>query len=435
MKMTMNSTVSDCFNVCRYEVSQIKVDENDEEEPDLEIRPREEAEGDDWFMAARRAYQEPIEPHDLGSMNVPCQHCGALHWMAEKLKGSSESNPKLGTCCNHGKIDIPLLESPPEALRQLFTGQDSDAKEFRKNITRYNAAFAFTSLGAKMDRAINHSGRSGWVFRICGNLYHSTRALEPPAGQAPSYAQLYIYDPEVALQQRMRRNDNLRQNTMRLLQNVMLEHNAYASVYKHAHEILSEEHNVRTVNIRLRVMPGNDRRRYNLPTADEVAVILPGDGVAQDKRDVILRFRDPERGSPFLRIHDGHVAYAPLHYVLFFPSGQAGWHRDLRVHDLDKERPSRLTQTRYYAFRLHWRPEELEFSTILRGQRLLQHYCVDMWASAEQNRLSFLYNNQSRLRASLYSGLQDAADSRDDNVNLNDLGQRCADALHPTHGS
>ncbi|KAJ7149086.1 hypothetical protein C8R43DRAFT_952322 [Mycena crocata] len=49
------------------------------------------------------------------------------------------------------------------------------------------------------DKAINRQGRSGWVFRILGNIYHLSGALTAPEGTAPSYSQLYIYDPATAL--------------------------------------------------------------------------------------------------------------------------------------------------------------------------------------------------------------------------------------------
>ena len=45
--------------------------------------------------------------HNLGHMNIPCSECGALHWLAERLSGSSKINPKFGTCCFSGKVHIP----------------------------------------------------------------------------------------------------------------------------------------------------------------------------------------------------------------------------------------------------------------------------------------------------------------------------------------
>lgn len=164
-------------------------------------------------------------------------------------------NPKFGTCCNHGEVHIPLLQEPPAPLRALFVGDDVEAEEFRKNITRYNAALAFTSLGADVDHAINRRGGSGWVFRVSGNLYHNSGALEPPPGQAPSYAQLYIYDPDVALQQRLHRKNDLREGTMAILQRVVVEFNDYAAIYKHAHEVIREHGNVAIDQLKAPVRP------------------------------------------------------------------------------------------------------------------------------------------------------------------------------------
>ena len=42
----------------------------------------------------------------------------------------------------------------------------------------------------------------------------------------------------------------------------------------------------------------------------------------------------------------------------------------------------RLTQTRFYAYRLHQRVGE--FSTILHAGKLLQQYIIDAWASSDQ---------------------------------------------------
>ncbi|KAF8056978.1 hypothetical protein FPV67DRAFT_1397701, partial [Lyophyllum atratum] len=275
---------------------------------------------------ARRPYQEPAARHDLGRMDVECRLCHAFHWEAEKTVASSKRNPKFGMCCDHGQVQIPLSTPPPDTLLGLLEGDDSQAKEFRENIRQYNMALAFTSLGVTDDKAVNRRG--GWVFRILGQLSHNSAALEPPDGTPPSFSQLYIYDPAVALRQRMHRNGNLRHDTMQALQTMLLANHRYAPIYKHAHEVLSEYGDAEDVEIRLRLVEGRDRRRYNLPTAEEVAVILPGDGSEGQNRDIILRRRMLEDAS-LHRIWDSHPAYAPLHYVLLFPRGEHGWHKNL----------------------------------------------------------------------------------------------------------
>ncbi|TFK72877.1 hypothetical protein BDN72DRAFT_748605, partial [Pluteus cervinus] len=222
-----------------------------------------------------------------------------------------------------------------------------------------------------------------------------------------------------ALSFRMERNKNLCHDIMLSLQSMLETHHRYALEYKHAFELIPPDSP--NYEIRLRVLQDTDRRRYNLPTGQEVAAILPGDGSATEHRDIVLRYRLPD-GKNFTRIHEGHPAYAPLHYVLLFPYGDHGWNYDLRLRDPSKESPGRLSLTRYTAYRIHDRRDE--FPTIQRGGRLFQQYLVDMWAAAEQTRLSYLRHHQSDLRASLYSGLDDALSNVDRDVSLDNLGTR-----------
>ena len=71
-----------------------------------------------------------------------------------------------------------------------------------------------------------------------GELCHHMGSLLPDEGQAPSYAQLYIYDPEAALDARRRRNRNLDPTVLMDLQTMILAVNPYATLYKHAYEII-----------------------------------------------------------------------------------------------------------------------------------------------------------------------------------------------------
>lgn len=65
-----------------------------------------------------------------------------------------------------------------------------------------------------------------------------------------------------------------------------------------------------------------DQRRENLPTADEVAVILPDEWSGSGRRDVILTLRASEEGNQgYTFISSDHGAFMPLHFVLFFLMG------------------------------------------------------------------------------------------------------------------
>jgi hypothetical protein len=112
---------------------------------------------------------------------------------------------------------------------------------------------------------------------------------------------------------------------------MLFQSHPYCSTFKHAYETLRDYPDASHANIRLRIMPGQDQRQYNLPMMDEVAVILPGDGTAPDRRDIVLHPRHADRS--YTRVDDRNPAYASLHYVLLFPNGNHRWHWDL-LHNL-----------------------------------------------------------------------------------------------------
>jgi len=202
---------------------------------------------------------------------------------------------------------------------------------------------------------------------------------------------------------------------MELLEEVIRTHHQYAPVYLYAHQVLGQYPEALDVSVRLHIAPGTDRHRYNLPTADEVAVILPTNITSTEVRDIVLR----RRTGGLQRISDCHPAYAPLQYPLLFPHGENGWHPALEYTHANDDH--RITQMRFAAYRLHNRVAE--FSCLLHGGQLFIRWLVDMYASLDQNRLLWLRLNQTKLRAALYSGLQDAMSAADGDVNLADLGQ------------
>jgi hypothetical protein len=218
----------------------------------------------------------------------------------------------------------------------LFISDSLDAKEFRTNIVQYNAALAFTSLGVKVDQSV--LGRGPPVFRIHGELRHLSGSLLPEESTSPSYSQLYVVDPHEAYRYHILRNENLSLHTMQTLQQVMYDYNTYTPIYRHVYEVL-QMYDVPDYTVKLCVL-GNDPRWYNLPTTDEVGIILPeNNSFPGDFCDIILHLRprhyyntfDNQGHVQLDRINEGHAAYAPLHYVLLFPYGESGWYYELHV--------------------------------------------------------------------------------------------------------
>ena len=123
---------------------------------------------------------------------------------------------------------------------KLFTDiQNEETKEFLTNIRQYNAALALTSFGVSRESNIRNEGHGPQIFKIRGELYHRIGSLLPTDNN-PRYAQHYIYDPDIALDQRMRYNTNLNQHTMRLLQDILYNNHNYVRLFRSAHQQYSD---------------------------------------------------------------------------------------------------------------------------------------------------------------------------------------------------
>jgi Helitron helicase-like domain at N-terminus len=284
------------------------------------------------------------------------------------------------------------------------------------------------SLSAKR---VYHAGNGPPVFTVQGELRHLHGSILPPDGEAPAFAQVYFVSDQEALDFRMAGAHtyapSVKREVMEILQDTLYRNHFYIQTYKTAYERIREDPNVPERCFRLQVKEGTDHRRYNLPTANEVAIILPGSGTEEvSSRDLIVF----ERDGNLRRISELHPAYLPLYYVLLFPYGEHGWTINIPHTNIETGEPvdagrhghTTVTQLEYYAFRLHSRPSDKESDHIFRARGLFQRLIVDAWAQIDQQRLSYLRHNQKKLRAEVYSGVVDAVLNGD--ANLQNIGTR-----------
>ena len=177
-----------------------------------------------------------------------------------------------------------------------------------------------TSVGVKIDNSVTRQS-SPYCFKIQGELYHLTGALLPHGDQTPMYAQIYILDTAEQLNIR-RANNNLDPVVMDNLQTMLLDNYPYIGHYRHAYELIREKpvEKQKEITIRLHVNLQQDQRTHNLPTAEEIAVIIPEDGIyhAMDDRDVVLRAREGQLEW----ISQKNPSYSALYYVLLFSKGE-----------------------------------------------------------------------------------------------------------------
>lgn len=142
--------------------------------------------------------------YDIGDPVWECEFCGSLMWYQErKDKSRDTTQPKFTLCCGSGNVQLPQLEQPPPILQHLlFDNQSIDSKNYQENARVYNAMFSFTSPGISMDTDIG-KGRGPPTLRLHGQTCHRIGSMLPLAGQRPKFAQLYIYDTDNEISNRI----------------------------------------------------------------------------------------------------------------------------------------------------------------------------------------------------------------------------------------
>ena len=102
----------------------------------------------------------------------------------------------------------------------------------------YNSALSFTSIGAKIDDHITGT-RGVYTFQIHGEMYHNIGTLLPDNNdEHPQFAQIYIYDTDNELQNRMNIMPNFNPNILMELQQMLNDINPYVKTFRQASDML-----------------------------------------------------------------------------------------------------------------------------------------------------------------------------------------------------
>ncbi|MCP3667541.1 MAG: hypothetical protein GY696_34455, partial [Gammaproteobacteria bacterium] len=187
----------------------------------------------------------------------------------------------------------------------------------------YNNALALASVGCHIEQM----PRGGWtpMFKIGGKLHHLIGALFPVEGESPKFAQLFFHDVENEVANRLRHNPDLDRVALEQLQAYLRAVNRLVQSLEWAAQFrldpameLPDGGGAGNPDVQV-VIQADKRpttehaRRYNMPTASEVAVILPGD--QSHHLSVVIQ----TRGGPLMQIPRMHRSYDPLCYPLLFP--------------------------------------------------------------------------------------------------------------------
>ncbi|XP_020963370.1 uncharacterized protein LOC107606759 [Arachis ipaensis] len=198
----------------------------------------------------------------------------------------------------------------------------------------------------------------------------------------PRFLQLYIYDTEHELQNRMLENTQLHETLVFKLQQLLHRYNPFLHVFRQ----LAQRSDVHECSLVIRERPAN-QPQYSLPTASQVQT---------------------HTGS-LRRIQKFVGYYDPLQYPLLFPFGTHGWDINTR-----SQSGGKVSCRTYNSYMLQIRPDD--HSTVLQAGRLLQQYVVDNYVKIETEKLRWVQTRQKKLQAELYQGLQDALHTGETNV-------------------
>jgi hypothetical protein len=252
-----------------------------------------------------------------------CKYCGAKKFHRETK----------GFCCCDGKVKLFMPDSPNE-LYDLFISKEPTCMEFKKLSRGYNNHFAFTSFGVKYDKELFKSYRGIYTFRVQGQIYHYVNQLMPQ-NNMPHYMQLYFYDTDNEIQNRIKISENLVEPTLTLLIEI-LKGNPYSKFFRS----LSNITNLHDHRIQIKCHHGLDQRVFNTPSASQVAAVWVDDDENANNhvRDITIYGHSGDSH----KVHYYYGCYDPLQYPLLFPFGESGWHEGIQRYKHTSSQPENL---------------------------------------------------------------------------------------------
>ncbi len=169
--------------------------------------------------------------------------------------------------------------------------QDRQTAELCKHLRLYNAAFAFTST--RVQSVGFELGPRVHTYKVQGGFYHLIGGMEPLEGQLPSFLQAYVHDAINEGPNRQMQNPNLSPVHLTTLRTILGRVNPYVNVFVCAADRFTanpaeEVHICITAG---RTLGNGNVHCYNIPTANEVVMIIPSEPGEVGNCDVIIQQR------------------------------------------------------------------------------------------------------------------------------------------------
>lgn len=257
---------------------------------------------------------------DHGDCNNVCRYCGALFWYGERLVSrSTKANFVYNQCCKGGRVTLPSPTPPHQVVVELYSNH-----VFMVNIRVYNSMFSMTSFGVKVDGSINN-GSAPYVFKVSGQICHWLGSLCPPDEERPRFLQMYIYDTQYEVSNRLIRffdthDSTLSTSVVHLLVSVLEESNKLVQLFRSARDLclLSP-----VPSFSVRLYNSYNFQYYDSPSPGCIGAIVTDADVNSAGYDIIIRHKT----SGPQRISNLHPLYMSLQYPLLFLYGESVGHQ------------------------------------------------------------------------------------------------------------
>jgi len=336
--------------------------------------------------------------HVLNESRMRCSHCDAWYYVEEL-----NTKKKYMGCCLDGTIRIDHLPEPLPILKSLLRLEHPRAEHFMKNIVYYNNSLAMASIGANIKYI--PTGTSS-ILKVNGLFMHRISSVVPDTGEKNfQYAQLYVCDPVVATNQRVAHSDNhCDPNLLAELSESFLRENPYCRSYRNLKDIADAEirrgKEVGNLCMLLSKEARQHARTHNLPTTDEISVVFRTvDGSPLFEKHLVVHYRN----KGLRRISDLDSVSDPLCFPLLFSRGGFGWNPRIPKQK-DGGHSIFVSLREFTRYMLARRNFEVDFLHMSRC--LFQLYCILAYLKIENQKLTYLRHNQSKLRSEKYSVLK-----------------------------
>ena len=360
-----------------------------------------------------------VDAIDIGELSEKCHYCNALFFKAER-----NTHKMYTKCCADGKVRLNSNHQLTPLMYSLLTGTHPKSSHFITNSLYYNNAFAMCSMGAKSEIL----ARGGpLVIKLNGIVMHNTSWIQPRNDEPHRYAQVYVLDPQQAVQNRLSRCPILDSTLVEELELDLRNHNRLVNTYSFLKDVydraLENNENVQSLTMLMRDERDLDMGRFTAPVINDIAVVFrANEGFQKDPMDLLIH----QSNGRLIRVRETHPLLNALTYPMLYSTGDEGYKQGQEIFTAHLSRTyirKKLTMHMYYSYMIAIRrhptsTSPIGFNPLLSAGPLTQLFLIDVDQRCIKDRLEFLKQNQDKLFAVRYKDLQRAVRYRFDSTHI-----------------